>query len=158
MKLNNLTKGVIAFSVLSMIASGALIASAASDTALSANATGRNHGRGFNKESMVKLEDMTDTQKAALETRKAEMDLKQAAVKAAIVAGDYNAWVAAEKAMNEDCPLLSKITAANFSKYIEAYNLRAQADVIMKDLGIEGQGMNLGFGAGKGMGMGRGQK
>jgi len=161
MKINNLTKGIIAFSVLSMLASGALVASAASETgaASTTNLNMRNHSRGFDKGARVKSEEMTDAQKTAMDAKKAEMDKKSEAVKAAIVASDYNAWVAAEKAINENSLLLSKITADNFSKYVEAYNLRVKADTIMKDLGVTEMGMGLGLGYGLGMnhGMGLGQ-
>lgn len=153
MKLNNLTKGVIAFSVLSILASGVLVASAASDTAASNTAaTGKNgRGHGPAKEEMVKPEDMTAEQKAAMETKKAAMEAKFAAVKTALAASDYDAWVTAEKAVNENSPVLTKITADNFSKYVEANNLRAQAEAIMEDLGITGMGMGHdGFGPGHG--------
>jgi hypothetical protein len=153
MKLNNLTKGVMAFSALSILASGVLVASAASDTAATSTAaTGKNgHGRGSAKEEMVKPEDMTAEQKAEMETKRAAMEAKFTAVKAALTASDYSAWLTAEKAVNENSPLLTKITADNFSKYVEANNLRAQAETIMKDLGIEGMGMGHdGFGPGHG--------
>jgi Spy/CpxP family protein refolding chaperone len=155
MKLNNLTKGVIAFSVLSMLASGVLVASAASDTTTSSTAAvGKNgHGRGSAKEEMVKPENMTAEQKAEMETKRTALEAKFTAVKAAITASDYSAWVAAEKAINENSPLLTKITADNFSKYVEANNLRAQAEAIMEDLGIEGMGLGQGRG---GFGLGHG--
>lgn len=161
MKLNNFTKSVIAFSTLSILASGALMASAAADTsaanaAPAVNAIGQGHGRGLFKENRIKPEDMTDAQKAALEARRAEMETKITAVQAALSASDYNAWVAAEKAIDADCPMLSKITAANFSKYAEAMKLRLQADTIMKDLGVDGPGMGQGLGMGLGMGQGLG--
>lgn len=151
MKINNLTKGVIAFSVLSMLASGALVASAATD-ANTTSTTGtfvNGHIRGLFREDRVKPEDMTGTQKAEMTANMVVMDTKIAAVQAALTASDYNAWVAAEKAINANCPLLTKITANNFGKYVEASNLRAQADTIMKDLGISGPGMG-GFGRGRG--------
>jgi len=158
MKLRNLTKGVIVFSVLSMLASGALIASAASDTnpasaTNSAKTVNKNHGRGFFGETRIKPADLTDAQKAEMETKKAareakrtEMEAKLATVKAALTAADYTAWVAAEKAVDENSPLLAKITADNFNKYVEANNFRAQADAIMKDLGIAGPDMARGLG------------
>lgn len=157
MKLNNLTKGAITFSVLSMLASGALVASAASNdqtgaanATSSVNATARNHGhKGAPK-------NLTAAQKAQMAAKKAEMDTKLAAVKAALAASDYNAWVSAETAINAKSPLLSKITADNFSKYVQAYNLRVQADAIMKDLGFDQPGMGAGFGPGTGEGFGHG--
>lgn len=168
MKLNNFTKSVIAFSTLSVLASGVLMASAATDTsgvnavkATSAlNATGRGHGRGLSQENRIKPEDMTDAQKAALETKRAEMETKMTAVRAALTASDYSAWVAAEKAIDKDCPMLTKINADNFGKYAEAMKLRLQADAIMKDLGVgmgQGMGQGLGLGAGRGLGLGEGR-
>lgn len=159
MKLNNLTKGAITFSVLSILASGVLIASAASDNATTGTAgiANRTHVRGLGKEAGINSENMTDAQKAEMEAKKTEMDAKRSAVEAAITASDYNVWVTAEKAINENCPLLAKITADNFSKYVEANNLRKQADAIMKDLGVNGIGMG-GFGQGMGdFGHGRGE-
>ncbi|MCX6794603.1 MAG: hypothetical protein NTY31_01195 [Candidatus Falkowbacteria bacterium] len=170
MKFNNLTKGVITFSVLSMLASGALMANAASDTAATStvDTANKNHGRGFSKEARIKPEDMTDAQKAAMaakkvemDAKKAEMDTKMTAVKAALTASDYTAWVAAEKTVNANSPLLTKITVDNFSKYVEANKLRTQADAIMKDLGIDGPGMSQGmggFGPGRDGGFGHGDK
>lgn len=106
------------------------------------------------------------------EAQKTEMQAKHDAVKAALVAGDYAAWVKAETAINADCPMFKKINESNFSKYVEAFKLREQANTIMKDLGIEqGGGMGMGMkgmgpdggcaakagkGMGKGMGMGKG--
>lgn len=148
MKLNNLTKGVIAFSAISVLTSGILMASAATDTSATttdSNANGRGRGL-FDKEDRVKPEDMTDAQKAAMEAKRAEMETKMAAVNSALTASDYTAWVAAEKALNENSPMLTKITADNFSKYAEAMKLRFQADAIMKDLGIDGPGMGHGMG------------
>ena len=160
MKLNNLTKGAIAFSVLSIIASGALVASAATDTSTSTASTAvtrQGCGRGP-AEKRIKPEDMTAAQKAEMEAKRTEMETKMTAVKNALAASDYNAWVTAEKAMNENSPILSKITADNFSKYVQAYNLRVQADAIMKDLGIDNPGMGQGMpGLGHG-GFGHGPK
>jgi len=68
---------------------------------------------------------------------------KRDAVNAALEAGDYTAWVAAEKAINENCPTLEKINANNFNRYVEAWKLRQQADSIMEELGI-GRGDDMG--------------
>jgi hypothetical protein len=83
------------------------------------------------------------------ETKMAEQKTKMDAVTAALTASDYNAWVAAEKAANANSPLLTKITADNFSRYVEAYNLQKQATAIMTELGISG-GNGMG---GRGHGM-----
>lgn len=74
----------------------------------------------------------------AREEKMAEQKTKNDAVRDALGAGNYNAWAAAEKAINENCPKLKKINANNFSQYLEAWKLRQQADNIMKDLGLEG--------------------
>ena len=147
--MNNLTKGAVAFSVLSIMASGALMASAASETAVVAS-NGKAGIRGLHLGNKVKPVELTDVQKK-------EMDAKRAAVEAALKASDYNAWVAAEKAINENCPLLAQINASNFAKFAEAMNLHTQADLILKDLGLEGQGMMMGRGMG-GFGPGRGHE
>lgn len=102
--------------------------------------------RFFNKQ-------LTDEQKAELPAqaleRMEEMKTKTEEVKNAIDAGDYEAWV---KAVGEKCPLLSKINKDNFGKYVEAQKLMEQADVIMKDLGIEKGVGEKGFGHFRGLG------
>lgn len=156
MKLNNLTKGVIAFSVLSMIGSGALIASAAADADTAAGGRAV-HVRKMDGAGRFNPDNLTDTQKADFEAKRAEMIAKFDAVKAALTASDYNAWVAAHKAINENCPLLDSITADNFSQYVEAMNLRDQSDLILKNLGVEGREMmGLGMGGMMGRGLGNG--
>jgi hypothetical protein len=93
--------------------------------------------------------------------RQTEMDERQAkrdAAKAAIEDNDYEAWVKAEKAMNENSPALDKINAGNWSKFVEAHKLHTQADSLMQELGLrsgEGRGMGEGMGrhGGRGMGM-----
>ncbi len=162
MKLNNLTKGVVAFSVLSMLASGALMASAANDAnpSIAGLKNGQACGRGQQGNMLINNTALTDAQKADLAAKKAEMDAKQVTVKAALAASDYNAWVTAVKAMNANCPLLTKITADNFPKYAEAMKLSLQSELILKDLGIEGQGMGMGMGMGMGgfeHGLGKGE-
>lgn len=103
------------------------------------------------------MPELTDAQKAEMEAKMAEQKTKMEAVETALTNGDYNAWILAQKAINENCPMLEKITADNFSKYVEANNLRKQADNIMKDLGIgEGrEGMGLGGFGGLNGGHGR---
>ena len=87
------------------------------------------------------------------ELKRTEMQTKIETVRTALNNGNYTSWVAAEKAVNENSPVLEKITAANFSKYVEAHNLREQANTIMKDLGLD-QGREMGMGNGLGMGRG----
>ncbi len=91
--------------------------------------------------------------KAQVEARQNEMKAKMAPIAAAITAGDYEAWVTAQKALDENCPLLSKITKDNFKRYIESFKLRQQTEVIDKELGIDrgfGGRAGLGFGQGRG--------
>ena len=70
------------------------------------------------------------------ETQRNELKAKLEAVQAAISAGDYQAWVKAQTAINKNCPLLAKITADNFSRYVESIKLRQQAEAIDQELGI----------------------
>jgi hypothetical protein len=79
-------------------------------------------------------------------TRKSEMETRKTAVEAALAANDYNAWVLAEGA---NAPILKTINATNFSRFVEAHNLRQQANAIMTELGV-----TKGEGRGEGMGMG----
>ena len=85
----------------------------------------------------------TAAQLAAMAAKKTAMAAKKTAVEAALTANDYNAWVLAEGA---NAPILKTINATNFSKYVEAYNLRQQADTIMTELGVtKGEGMGMGM-------------
>ncbi|MFH1661736.1 MAG: hypothetical protein ABIA02_01410 [Candidatus Falkowbacteria bacterium] len=68
---------------------------------------------------------------------KASMEAKKEAMNTALENNDYNAWV---EAVGEDCPMLEKINADNFSRFVEAHNLQEQARAIMEELGIEKQG------------------
>lgn len=83
------------------------------------------------------------------EAQKAEMQTKMDAVKAALETGNYNDWVAAEKAANENSPVLEKINADNFNRYVDAWKLRQQADSIMAELGVNGFGGMGGRGHGR---------
>jgi hypothetical protein len=77
------------------------------------------------------------------ETKMAEEKTKRGAVNAALEAGDYTAWVTAEKAINANSSVLEKINADNFSDYVNAKNLRQQADTIIENLGLgKGDGMD----------------
>lgn len=79
---------------------------------------------------------------------RAERDTKEKAISAALEAGSYDTWVTAVKAMDSQSPILEKITSSNFSRYAEAYKLKAQSDTIMTELGL-GRGMDS-FGPGRG--------
>lgn len=71
----------------------------------------------------------------------ADREKKQAAVDAALQASDYNAWV---QAVGENSPILDKINASNFPKFVQAHQLRKQANAIMTELGLD-QGMRYGM-------------
>jgi len=89
------------------------------------------------------------TKHKEMEAKRAEMEAHRAAVEAAITAGNYETWKAEVTKYNPKSPLLTKITAANFSQYKEMYGYQEKAQAIAKTLGIEGMGM----GGGEGMGM-----
>lgn len=90
--------------------------------------------------------ELTTAQIEEMKTKRAEMD-------AAIKSGNYDTWVAVVKAHNSNSPLLSKINATNFSRYVELYNLKNQAAAIEQELGFNN---NFGRG-GFGLGVGRNQ-
>lgn len=106
------------------------------------NNSGKFGFRGNSSEVRQGFPKLTDAQKA-------ELKVKNEAITAALKAGDYNAWVAAVKAVHPNSPLLSKITASNFSKYVEVYKLHLQIDAINQELGI-GRGNGMMFGEGRG--------
>jgi hypothetical protein len=87
---------------------------------------------------------LTDAQKTAMETKKT-------AIEAALKANDYNAWVTA---VGVNAPILQKINTANFNSYIQLHNLRQQEDVLITQLGLNGNGEH-GLGMGKGLGLNR---
>lgn len=127
---------LIAVSTIGM-ASATLAAGKTSGTNRTATSTAEHLGRG-NKVTL------TAAQKAEMETKKAEMEAKKTAEEAALKANDYNAWVTA---VGTNAPILKKVTATNFSRYVELYNLRQQEKTIATELGLVG---------GEGRGMGRG--
>jgi hypothetical protein len=140
MKKNYLVLGVLGLAVM---------ASAVFGTSALAARNGNGNEFGNAKAKIAMHKNLTEADRSAWQ---AKFD----AVTKALEAKDYNAWVIAKKAINPDCPLLTKINASNFAKYVEAYNLRKQAGVIMKDLGLEGQEHGMMMGKGKGMGRGMG--
>ncbi len=138
---------LIAVSTIGM-ASATLAAGKTSNTNRTATSSAEHLGRG-NKVTL------TDAQKAEMETKKAEMATKKTAEEAALKAGDYNAWVTA---VGTNAPILKKITATNFNRYVELYNLRQQENTIATELGLvgnEGHGMGMGRGMGEGLGLGQ---
>jgi len=139
MKKKYLISGITALTIL-ISAAGLTSAALASDTGANANKI-------FNKffgQKGEKPQVLTDAQKT-------EMQAKLDAVKAALAAGDYNAWVAAVKAQGKNSQVLEKINSGNFSRYVEANKLREQADSIFKELGVNGCGIIGGKSGGHGM-------
>lgn len=66
---------------------------------------------------------------------------RQQAIDVAMSANDYNAWLAV---VGTSSPVASKITASNFTKLVQAHELRKQADAIMTELGIDrGNGLGM---------------
>ena len=148
MQKNKIFKGAITFSAIALLLGGLAVASAATDTSAAGFGVINRAKHGFNQiagKTRTPRTPLTDAQKAEMEVQKAAMETKMTAVKTALENADYAAWVAAEKAIDADCPMLEKINADNFSRYAEAHKLRAQADSIMKDLGLSGRG-DGGFG------------
>lgn len=82
---------------------------------------------------------------------RAEHQAKADEISQALKDGDYDAWLAL---VGVDSPMAEKITADNFSKVSEAYNLMEQARALLKDAGVEGNGFGMGMGMGFGMGRG----
>ena len=147
----NKKKALFGLGTLSLALLAAGTVSAAANTATNTTETTNTKG---NRPALAgkNRPELTDEQKSEMEAKRSEMETKMTAVRAAVTAGDYNAWVKAQQAIDEDCPLLTKITADNFSRYAEAQKLREQAMAIDKELGLEemgrgghGWGMGLGF-------------
>lgn len=145
MKKNNLIiSGTAALVALTAVGGMAFSSFAASNSVVTdGSTTGSTRGLFAGKQ-------LSDEDRAAfelkMEERRSEMDAKRTAVKAALDAGDYNAWVAAE---GEDNPILEKINTDNFARFVEAHKLMDEARIIMEELGIE-----KGLGGERGMGKG----
>jgi len=128
-KKSQLALGIMALTIISTIGiSSATLASSPNTGNATSTAA---HLRIENKHWQNRTENKTDR---AAETA------KRAAVVAALKANDYNAWVTA---VGPNAPILQKINASNFSRFVEAYNLRQQADAIMTELGVN-QGLGMG--------------
>lgn len=117
-------------------------------------AAGRNHNNN-NSATSTAMRFEKGNRVELTEAQKTEMEAKRTAEEAALKAKDYNAWVTA---VGSDSPMLKKINATNFSKYVELYNLRQQEKTLMDELGLEGNGRGMGMGAGRGLGLGLDQK
>lgn len=152
MKKSYIALGVLALTVISTIG----LASATM-------AAGKNNSNGQKyKNTYENKIQLTTEQKATLDAKRTANQAKQTAVKAALDANDYNAWVTA---VGSDSSLLTKINASNFSQLVNAYKLRVQANdlekqanTIMTGLGLEnGQGRGMGMGLGMGLHLGLGK-
>jgi hypothetical protein len=152
----NIITGVLALSAIALLAGGLAAVQADSTTTVDATATSTAWAKGPGRDR-PDFANLTAAEKTALEAKMAarlqEEQAKQAAIKTAITNNDYAAWVTAE---GTSSPFISKITAANFPQYVQAYNLRQQADQIMTSLGLgrgeHGEGPGGDFGGGHGPG------
>jgi len=152
MKINNLTKSLIAFSLLALMSAGIATAQAAPNKSGKLNNKDSNKiSRSISESKEAETARASSTKQAAIKMKQEALKTKRAAIDAALAANDYNAWVLAIKAQNAQSPLLNKINATNFSRYVEAYKLRLQAQAIDKELGIDQPGL-------KGIGLGIGSK
>jgi len=148
MNRKQIINGAIIFALV-LIAGGSLMAVKAADNAT----TPTDSFPGF------RWTNLTAEQQADMEAKRAEheklREANRAAIQSALDSNDYQAWL---KAVGTANPLAQKITADNFAKFVEAHKLRQQANQIMSELGLEGQGfgqMGMGQGMGQGNGLGR---
>lgn len=134
---NKLAKSLIALSVLSLVSGTALSVNAATDNSATTSSVVR---AGLRKNMRVNLikNKLGDGQKVSLDAkmvqRQKDMTAKRVAVDTALTNSDYQSWITAVGSTSE---VAKKITADNFPKLVQAYNLKKQADAIMKDLGVE---------------------
>lgn len=134
MKQKNLIIGGVAAIVALVAIGGVALSAFAAENGTTNNSVRSHFGRQMNGQGMGQR-----GERGLLS--QAELDAKKAAIDAAIKAGDYTAWVTA---VGSDCPMLGKINEGNFSTFVQAYNLREQARLLMEGLGVtQGEG---GFG------------
>lgn len=120
---NKLTIGITTLGILATIGAGSFALAASSDKNPT-NINGRGEMRNFDH---VRGEGFGVRDSS-------EMIAKREAAQAAVEASDYNAWVTA---VGEDAPILEKINESNFSRFVEAHNLRKQSSDIMTELGLD---------------------
>ncbi len=155
MKNKKLVQTAAVVGTLALMVGGVVVADAASNR-MAGKGVSAGSGQGYGQ-----MANLTDAEKEAWEanreTRHAEMEAKRTAAQAAIASGDYEAW---KTAVGADHPFADKITAANFSRFVEAHQHLDQARAIFTELGLEGApgmgGMGKGQGRGHGMGLGMG--
>lgn len=158
MKKTKFIKSAVVLSILALAGVGIITASAATENSSDSLSFKRGRfgdGPRLEKTEKMARPELTEEQKTEMEAHRAEMEARQSAIQAALENGDYQAWLAAA---GEDCPLADKITAENFSQFVEAHQLRQRADGIMEGLGLEGRGNGFGLeGLGNGFGFGPGR-
>jgi len=135
MKKKNIYKGAVALAVVGLIGATFVSADAAANRRAEL-ARSANLGQNLTEEQRGERE-------ARREEHKAQRTEKHEAVQEALDNGDYNAW---KEAVGENCPMLEKINEGNFSRLVEAHELRQEAKSIMEELGVEKDN----FGQGRG--------
>ncbi|MCX6795386.1 MAG: hypothetical protein NT165_01475 [Candidatus Falkowbacteria bacterium] len=141
MKKKTIVSGALALLALASVSSIALPVMAATDssspTTVKVGKEGKHQQFGQNK-------NLTASQKTAIDqkiaAKKAATTQAKAEIQAALTAGDYNAWVTAEKKYHGDkAPILSQVTSANFAKFAEAKSYLERGRAMMIELGIKGE-------------------
>lgn len=134
----------IVLSSIAMAAVLAVLGGFASTSLAATGTTGQNTGN-YSTTKITKIKKhVANPSKAA---RLAAMKAKQAAIKAALEASDYNAWLAA---VGANSAITKKINATNFPQLVQIYQLNKQILTLKTGLGINnGSGWNLGEGMGK---------
>ncbi|EKD23566.1 MAG: hypothetical protein ACD_81C00218G0010 [uncultured bacterium] len=97
------------------------------------------------------------TSTVAIAAQRDAMTAHRDAVSKAIAAGDYTAWKTAMSTLpgnGRGIDMMSGITEANFSRFVEMHNLMTQADAIRTELGLGERGNMQGGMHGRGQGMG----
>ncbi len=87
-----------------------------------------------NAKLLERFKDKKSDNKITKHARRVNRAAHKVAVESALNSGDYNAWV---KAVGTSSPMLKKINSGNFAKYVQAYQLRMQANTIMTELGFD---------------------
>jgi len=140
LKKSQIALGLAALTIVSTIGIASTTMAAGTVTGTNASPTSTAAHLKLNKNINHKKVPLTAAQIAA-------MTAKKAAVSAAISANDYNAWVTA---VGPNAPILKQVTAANFSTYVQAYNLEVQANALevqahtlMTGIGVKGEGFGM---------------
>lgn len=149
-KKNIITTSTLSLATVALVAGFAFSAYAQDSATALETTTHRGQQRNFSL-------NLTTEQRAEMEAKRVEMEAeratRQAAMQTAINSGNYDSWVQTVKTqMGEDAVILTKVTADNFSQFVEAHQLMAQAQEKFKAMGLKG-----GMGADKGHGRGFGR-